>query len=161
MQKGAQFSDCRKYRYTLWRTWREGDGHVMFIGLNPSTADEIKDDPTVRRCVGFAKAWGFGGIHMLNLFAFRATNPKDLFKADDPIGKENDDFLKMYLDPPGLNIACWGVLGKYLNRGERVIEWLGRENLSCFGLTKNNQPLHPLYLKRDTKTSGLSLFMSN
>ncbi len=158
MDKGAQFSDCRRYRYALWRTWQEGESHVMFIGLNPSTADETKDDPTIRRCIGYAKAWGFGGIHMLNLFAFRATNPKDLKKANDPVGKENDSYLKMYLEPGGLNIACWGTHGSFLNRGEEVIELLNRGNLSCFDLTKNGQPKHPLYLKQDIKPIRLSLF---
>ena len=147
MKKGAQLSNCGKYRYALWRTWKE-DSHVMFIGLNPSTADKTKDDPTIRRCIGYAKAWGFGGIYMLNLFAFRATNPKELFKADNPIGNENNDYLKMYHSKEGLNIACWGSWGVYLNRGQEVIRLLGKENLSCMGVTKTGQPKHPLYLKR-------------
>lgn len=148
MKKGAQFSNCRKYRYALWRTWEE-NAHVMFIGLNPSTADETEDDPTIRRCINFAKYWGFGGIYMLNLFAFRATSPKDMMKAHDPIGSENNSYLQMYLNEAGLNIACWGNYGKYLNRGKKVIELLGRTNLSILGLTRNGQPKHPLYLKRD------------
>lgn len=151
MIKGAQFSSCRKYRYALWRTWQEGDGHVMFIGLNPSTADETEDDPTIRRCIGFAKDWDFGGIYMLNLFAFRATNPKNLKKADDPVGPENNSFLTMYHEPAGLNIACWGTHGGFMKRDQAVIGLLGRENLSCLGITAGGQPKHPLYLKRDTK----------
>lgn len=150
MKRGAQFSDCRKYRYALWRTWDE-DSHVLFIGLNPSTADENKDDPTIRRCVGFAKQWGFGGIYMLNLFAYRATNPKELFKAESPIGAENDNYLKMYFDKAGLHIACWGVWGEFMNRGDEVISLLGKDNLKCLGLTKTDLPKHPLYLKRGTE----------
>jgi len=157
MKKGAQFSECRKYRYALWRTWRE-DCHAMFIGLNPSTADETQDDPTVRRCIGFAKAWGFGGIYMLNLFAYRTTNPKELRLVEEPIGNENDGFLKMYHIKEGLTIACWGIWGTYMNRGEKVIELLGKENLSCLGLTKSGQPKHPLYLKGDTEPMSLNLF---
>lgn len=156
--KGAQFSKCRKYRYALWRTWQEDPGYVMFIGLNPSTADETEDDPTIRRCIGFAKAWGFGGIHMLNLFAFRATNPKELKKASDPIGSENNHYLKMYLDSGGLNIACWGTHGAFKDRGEAVIELLGRENLSCLDTIRYGYPKHPLYLKQDIKPIRLCLF---
>ena len=154
MKKGAQFSDCRKYRYALWRTWEE-NCHVMFIGLNPSTADEKQDDPTIRRCIGFAKDWGFGGIYMLNLFAYRATNPKEILKAENPIGDANDEYLKMYHAKEGLNIACWGTWGVYKGRGEEVIALLGKENLSCLGVTKNGQPKHPLYLKRGIEPTPL------
>ena len=158
MEKGAQFSDCRKYRYALWRTWGE-DSHVMFIGLNPSTADETQDDPTIRRCIGYAKDWGFGGIYMLNIFAYRTTNPKILRLVEDPIGRENDEYLKMYHAKEGLNIACWGIWGSHLNRGQRVIDLLGREYLSCFGLTKEGHPKHPLYLKRKIEPVALSLYL--
>lgn len=158
MIKGAQLSDCRKYRYALWRTWQGGgrhgdpaEHHVMFIGLNPSTADETQDDPTIIRCIGFAKRWGFDGIYMLNLFAYRATSPKDLMKAEDPVGPENNSFLSMYHEPAGLNIACWGAHGVFMKRDQAVIELLGRENLSCLGITNGGQPKHPLYLKLDTK----------
>lgn len=158
MDKGAQFSACRIYRYVLWRTWAQGKGHVTFIGLNPSTADENKDDPTIRRCIGFTKAWGFGGIYMLNIFAFRATNTKELKRASEPVGPKNDEFLKMYLDPIGLNIACWGTLGAYRHRGYYVTSLLGKDNLSCLGMTQNGQPRHPLYLKRDIEPETLSIF---
>ncbi|MHC4397425.1 MAG: DUF1643 domain-containing protein [Planctomycetota bacterium] len=160
MIKGAQFSKCRQYRYALWRTWQEGDGHVTFIGLNPSTADETEDDPTIRRCIGFAKRWGFGGINMVNLFAFRTTDPNNLKKVDDPVGDQNDRFLSMYCDPVGLNVACWGSRGAFIDRGKKVIELLGTENLSCFGLTKNVQPRHPLYLKKDSELVQMSLYQT-
>ena len=150
MIAGAQFSKCRKYRYALWRTWQEGDGHVTFIGLNPSMADETKDDPTIRRCIGFAKSWGFGGINMLNLFAFAATDPNVLKKVDDPVGDQNDSFLMRYCDAAGLNVACWGTRGAFMERGKKVIELLGAESLSCFGLTSGGHPKHPLYLKKET-----------
>lgn len=157
MQKGAQFSDCRTYRYALWRRWRE-DSHVMFIGLNPSTADETQDDPTIRRCIGFAKAWGFGGLYMLNLFAYRATSPKDLKKAANPTGPENDNYLSMYLHKEGLNIACWGNHGRYLNRAAEVISLLGESNLSVLGMTKMGQPKHPLYIKGSTQLEAMCLY---
>ena len=157
MEKGAQFSDCRTYRYALWRTWEPGNGHVMFIGLNPSTADETEDDPTIRRCIGFAKDLGYGGLDVLNLFAFRATNPKELMKAENPIGDKNNHFLQMYFDPTGFNIACWGTRGAYKDRGRKVIDMLGEDGLHCFGLTKNGQPKHPLYLSKKTELVEMSL----
>jgi hypothetical protein len=121
----------------------------MFIGLNPSTADETQDDPTIRRCIGYAKAWGFGGIYMLNLFAYRTTDPAKLALVHDPIGPKNDEFLQMYLTPAGLNIACWGNGGKLMNRGRVVVELLGKDNLACLGTTKSGEPKHPLYQKKD------------
>ncbi len=132
-----------------------GDGHVTFIGLNPSTADETKDDPTIRRCIGFAKSWGFGGINMLNLFAYRSTDPNKLKVVVDPVGPENDVFLSMYCDVIGLNVVCWGTRGGFMDRGEKVIALLGRECLSCFGFTNGGHPKHPLYLKRDTSVISL------
>jgi hypothetical protein len=130
----------------------------MFIGLNPSTADEAQDDPTIRRCIGFAKTWGFGGIYMLNLFAYRATNPKEIRLVEEPIGGKNDDYLKGYFAKKGLNIACWGIWGTFMNRGDEVINMLGKANLSCLGMTKIGQPKHPLYLKGDTVPTSMTLF---
>ena len=160
MENGAQFSCDRRYRYALWRTWEQGNGHVLFIGLNPSTADENKDDPTIRRCIGFAKDLGFGGINMLNIFAFRATNPKELMKVKEPIGEKNNHYLNMYCDSIGLNVACWGVRGTYMNRGQEVLDLLGIGCLHCFGFTKNVQPKHPLYLKKDTELVEMSLYQT-
>ena len=93
LKTGAIFSGCRTYRYTLWRSWDRDKGDVMFIGLNPSTADETLNDPTVRRCINYAKSWGYGGIYMANMFAFRATDPKEMKQAKDPIGYRNDFWL--------------------------------------------------------------------
>lgn len=158
MDNGAQFSPDRIYRYALWRTWETGNGHILFIGLNPSTADETKDDPTIRRCIGFAKNLGYGGIYMLNIFAYRATNPKVLRKAEKPVGEKNNHFLQMYFDPIGFNIACWGMWGEYLNRGREVINMLGEAGLHCFGLTKNGQPRHPLYLRTNAELLEMQMF---
>lgn len=155
MIKGAILSTGRKYRYVLWRNWDTGSGNVMFVGLNPSTADETEDDPTIRRCIGYARDWGFGGIYMLNLFAYRATKPKILNGVEYPIGPMNDKFLEKYHKLARLSIACWGNHGAYHNRGRDVIEKLGAENLSCLGVTQEGQPRHPLYLKRGLKPSGM------
>ncbi len=79
MKSDAELSKCRAYRYALWRTWDESKPFAMFVGLNPSTADELEDDPTIRRCINFSKLWGYGGLCMVNLFAYRATDPTALF----------------------------------------------------------------------------------
>ena len=151
MQKGAQFSPDRIYRYALWRTWDEDKGLLLVIGLNPSTADENVDDPTIRRCVDFAHRWGFGGLYMLNLFAFRATDPKELLDTPDPVGPENDEFLRMYSRSAGDVMAAWGTHGVWFTRGARVCELLGKESLFVLGLTQNGQPRHPLYMPRVTR----------
>ena len=116
----ATFSECRRYRYSLSRVWEWSDFQAVFVGLNPSTADESNDDPTIRRCIGFAKDWGFGGILMLNLFAFRATKPEDMKLADDPVGPDNDKTLRHWLDQYQ-GLACWGNHGSHLNRGIEII----------------------------------------
>ena len=93
LKTDAIFSVCRKYRYALWRSWDESKPYVMIIGLNPSTADETKDDPTITRCINFAKSWGYGGVCVTNLFAYRATVPSDMKASNEPIGTENDAWL--------------------------------------------------------------------
>lgn len=154
---GAQFSEDRVYRYALWRIWDEEKAHIMFIGLNPSTADEQNDDPTIRRCIGFARGWGYGGIYMLNLFAYRATNPKEMKEAADPVGPENDHFLEMYAESTGKIVAVWGSPGAYKGRGYDVNQMLAalEINVWCFGMTKNDEPRHPLYLPKSTELEVL------
>lgn len=147
---GAKFSSCRAYRYSLWRTWGPivNDSQVVvFIGLNPSTADETTDDPTIRRCIGFAKRWGYGGIVMTNLFAFRATDPKAMKAAAAPVGPMNDSVLIEEADKAGLVVAAWGTHGTHNRRAEAVRSFL--KGLHHLGLTKDGHPRHPLYLKGD------------
>lgn len=152
--KSAVFSPCRKYRYALYRTWDERLASCMFVGLNPSTADETKNDPTIRRCINFAKRWGCGGLIMANLFAFRATKPEDMKAAADPVGPENDRWLIQLHNAAGLVIAAWGRDGVFRERGAKVLAMLRRNrdggDIGCFGLTENKQPKHPLYIKGDT-----------
>ena len=93
MDKGAFFSNCKKYRYTLWRIWDKNKPYAVFIGLNPSVADATIDDPTIRRCIKYAKDWNLGGLYMLNLFSYIATNPKEMKNNKYPIGKLNDEWL--------------------------------------------------------------------
>ena len=149
MTRQTILSDDRVYRYSLWREWIGGEGYVMFIGLNPSTADETLDDPTIRRCVGFAKAWGFSALCMANLFAFRATKPKVMKQASDPVGKDNDKWLRHLCDGASLVIAAWGTDGSYLARDRKVCNLLGA--MDCLGVTKDGYPRHPLYLRADVE----------
>jgi len=147
---GAIFSECRTWRYSLWRIWPLlSDRRLVFIGLNPSTADEVDNDPTIRRCIGFAWRHGYGGVVMLNLFAFRATRPRDMKRAIDPVGPHNDCIIKLYIDKRHDIVAAWGQNGSYKNRDKAVMEMI--PELFCLGLTKEDRPRHPLYLKNDTR----------
>jgi hypothetical protein len=153
---GATFSEDRSHRWSLWRRWEAGCslGRMLpFIGLNPSTADESLDDPTVRRCISFAHAWNYGGMVMLNIFAFRATDPKDMKSAAHPIGPSNDHALLEVSKACGRVICCWGTHGAYMNRGEEVVHLLGKKDIPFFhlGLTKDGHPKHPLYLLASTQ----------
>lgn len=163
---GALFSPDRVYRYALAR-WTENelipDGHVgrhvLFVCLNPSTADEVVNDPTVRRCLGFAERWGYERLVVCNIFAFRATNPKALYKAGDPIGPENDRHIKIEAKQADLVVCAWGAHGLWHPRGGPVtrqqevlflLEQAGAEP-HVLGLTKLGAPKHPLYLRGDTQ----------
>lgn len=145
----AVFSSCRKHRYSLWRTWDRKLPKVLFIGLNPSTADEIQDDPTIRRCIRYARDWGYGGYIMGNIFAYRSTDPAKLKIVKDPIGKKNNYWLKKLYSEAEITIAAWGNHGDYLNRGEDVANLF--KTLYCLKKTKSGQPSHPLYLPAKLK----------
>lgn len=121
----------------------------MFIGLNPSTADEKNDDPTIRRCIGFAQNWGFDALCMTNLFAFRATNPGDMLSQADPIGEDNNKTLCDLAKDASLIVAAWGTNGSYLGRDAYVKGMI--PGLHCLQLTKEGHPGHPLYLPRTVK----------
>lgn len=144
----AVFSPCRRYRYELWRRWAKGPA-VAFVCLNPSTADETQDDPTVRRCINYAKAWGFGAFCMLNLFAYRATDPAEMKRQADPIGPANDRAIFAVCNWVNLVVAAWGVHGTHQDRHRWAIKNLA--NLHHLGLTKDGHPRHPLYLQKDLK----------
>jgi hypothetical protein len=147
----ATFSRCRRYRYTLWRQWHRVDSahckYAMFIGLNPSTADEVRDDPTVRRCIGFAKAWGFDALCMTNLFAYRATDPQEMLAQADPVGPRNNRHLVDAAARAQIVVAAWGAHGIHRRRAARVTAMLPA--LHYLTLTKAGQPGHPLYLRSD------------
>ncbi len=147
--KRTIFGPDRLFRYALWRKWDDKSlEFVQFVGLNPSTANEIDNDPTIRRCIAFAKFWGYGALSMTNLFAFRATDPAKLRTCRDPIGPKNDEHLLAVATHANAIIAAWGTRGGLLNRDEKVIRLIG--NLQCFGVTRDGHPKHPLYLPKTT-----------
>lgn len=146
MHKDAVLSPCWKYRYSLIRRWGTGP-HVVFIGLNPSTADARLDDPTIRRCMVFAEDWGFSAIRMLNLFAYRATKPEDMLAATDPVGPFTDRLLMAHTEGAGAIVAAWGIHGVHQGRDEQVKEMF-KGRLSYLRLTKEGHPGHPLYLPK-------------
>jgi hypothetical protein len=143
------FSPCRTYRYTLWRKWdMYNPTYAMFIGLNPSTADEVQDDPTIRRCIGFAKAWGYGALCMTNAFAFRTTYPSIMKSYPFPVGPDNNHWIFEMAKEAGIVIAAWGIDGAHLGREAEIIRII--KNLHCLGTTKKGFPKHPLWLRKET-----------
>jgi len=147
------FSPCRQWRYTLSRIWDSQKPMAQFICLNPSTADEIQDDPTVRRCINYARDWGYGGLVMTNIFAYRATDPKQMMAVPDPVGPLNDLYIYEVAIRAGIVVAAWGVRGPFLSRGKGVLELLAGLPVYCLRKTKEGHPGHPLYLRRDLKPS--------
>lgn len=155
IKRGVNLSADGLYRYRLWRSWDQYAPHMVFIMLNPSTADAEVDDPTIRRCMGFAKREACGGIDVINLYALRATKPIHLLDHPDPEGPENDETWEQVLTaadgPIGPVVAAWGAsrpkkvaYSKALNsRAVQMLEW------KCLGLTSHHAPRHPLYVKAD------------
>lgn len=144
----AVYSDCEKYRYSLTRTWDAEARRVLFVMLNPSTATEVQNDPTVERCERRARHLGYGGFQVTNIFAWRATDPKDMRAAADPVGPRNDETLRTGVAWADEIIAAWGVHGAHLDRGPAVaalLHGLGKP-LFHLGLSKDGHPRHPLYL---------------
>ena len=150
MQKGAIFSLCRTWRYTLWRIWSPSKPACQFIGLNPSTATEEEDDTTVRRCIRYAADWGYGALIMTNIFGYRSTDPKGLMDIEDPVGPENDFHLAETSRAAGIVIAAWGNHDSLYNRCQKIHEMIEKP-LHCVAVTKTGQPGHPLYLKKNLK----------
>ena len=149
LQSSALFSACKRYRYNLRRSWDHSLGTVLFIGLNPSTADAKKDDPTIRRCIRFARTWGYGSLIMANLFAYRSTKPAALRRVKDPVGPRNNWWLTRLAKQADLVIAAWGIHGSLLSRDIAVKR--KNRNLYCLGKTDAGHPRHPLYLPATTK----------
>jgi len=158
MDKSAYISKCKKYRYWLYRSWDKNKKICAFIMLNPSTADGKVDDPTIRKCIMYAERLGYGSLYVVNLFAFRATNKKEIMKVDNPVGPENDKNILEIAKKSNIIIAAWGEYGKYLDRSSVVLNELYRKGYKvfCLKLTKCNEPYHPLYLKKDLSLISLN-----
>jgi hypothetical protein len=151
-QKGAVISEDGKYRYQLWRIWDESKPLILFMMLNPSTADADKDGLSIRRCINFAKDWGAGGFYVGNLCAFRSSNPKDLLKESDPIG-ENTHHIAEMVKKTMLVVCAWGnspVVKKIFTKGnEMIIFNYLQANLFYIELSQDGTPKHPLYLRKE------------
>lgn len=150
---GAVFSPCGRYRYKLWRVWDPARplGCVMFLMLNPSTATDAEDDPTIRRCSGYARSWGYGGLYVGNLFAYRATDPTELRRAADPVGPDNDRALLEMVAQCGLVVAAWSNHGARYGRRVREVLGLVERPLYCLRSLRSGHPAHPLYQRRDIR----------
>ncbi|MBL4906200.1 MAG: DUF1643 domain-containing protein [Sneathiella sp.] len=146
-ESGATFSDCKTFRYRLWRKWNNGPT-VSFLMLNPSTADENRNDPTIERCHRRAVAMGFGALDVINIFSFRATDPKDLKKATDPVGPETNTILLESARSADMTICAWGSHGDHKNRDREVRHLLKSNDIDVhfLTLTSKGQPGHPLYI---------------
>ena len=144
MRMEAIISDCKKYRYSLLREWDQSKPKVLFIMLNPSWADSEKNDPTTTRCINYAFNWGYGGMFIGNIFAYRARDPKILLRASDPVGPMNDYYLREMQRECDMIIAAWGnepILKKIPFSINAI------KSLFILDLTKSGTPRHPLYLK--------------
>lgn len=151
LHRSAVLSDCERYRYLLMRSWNEACVDMVCILCNPSTADALKDDPTIRVLMGMARRRGFGGIRVVNLFAFRATDPAEIHRASDPVGPENDDYIRRMIRCSDRDVLCaWGDIGA----GERAravlaqVRELGRRPVAV-RLSKAGNPVHPLRQRLD------------
>lgn len=181
IEKDAVLSKCGKYRYRLRRRW-DSSPVVVFAMLNPSTADHEKDDPTIRKCVGFAKHWGFGAIEIINLFAIRSSSPDDVMKASDPVGENNWVHVQRCLTSsydenmewegtvlagerlvryPLWVICAWGAHGRHMGQDQEFLGWVDQTGvdtqLRCLGLTKKGLPRHPLYVPYTQEPDMLEL----
>lgn len=145
MRSHAEVSEDGVYRYHLRRRWG-GAGSLTWILLNPSTADGTINDPTIRRLLAFSRAWGYGGLVVVNLFALRATNPQELARHPNPVGPDNDDWIRAATSGVPMVLLAWGAHGFATERAEYVRSMLGETRACCLGVTKHGHPRHPLYV---------------
>jgi hypothetical protein len=155
VRRGAVISECGKFRYRLWREWDSDLPTCCFICLNPSKADANVDDPTIRRCVSFARREGCGRLEVINLYAFRATDPNDLKNAGFPIGAKNDTWIDEICNNANKIVLAWGGISKQvMARADQISRdiWAGFPETQtwCLGKTKGGQPRHPLMLAANT-----------
>lgn len=153
---GAVFDETRRYRYSLWRRFESGcdvSRMAIWICLNPSTANEVDNDPTVSRCIAFSKRWRYGGYVMLNAFAWRETDRFLMLKVPTPTGDRNNEAIRWFAGCGGIIIAAWGNEGRHQRRSEWLRTELREYLVHHMGLTKLGEPRHPLYLRSDTQPS--------
>lgn len=152
LERDARISDCGKYRYLLRRTWDHAKPRTLIVMLNPSTADAEIDDATIRSCIRLSKGLGYGSFEVVNLFAFRATDPAELQRADDPIGPLNDDVIEAAICRCDIAICAWGAhpMGGNRSGSIRALIRGHRPAVFCLGTTKSGAPKHPLYIKSGT-----------
>lgn len=151
---GASFSECGRYRYFLFRVWDECRPGIVWIMLNPSTADENVLDPTLTRCMNYSKAWGFGAMEVVNLFALRSTDPKRLRdKAIDPVGPLNDRSIAITVHAAPMVVCAWGANEFARHRASDVARMLKSRGIDPYALRvlKSGAPAHPLYQKSDLR----------
>ena len=147
-ESGAVFSSCRRWRYLLWRRWDASMPVANFLMLNPSTADEVKLDPTCSRARDYAERWGYGALIVTNIFSFRNTNPEKMKAAKDPIGPGNDAAIVKAARESAIVVCAWGNHGAFNERSKQVLKKL-KENkieLHALRINANGEPAHPLYL---------------
>ncbi len=147
--ENTRFSKDRTHRYTLYRHWGDQNNYCVFIGMNPSGADEAAVDRTVNRCINFAQDWGFGALYMLNAFGLRATLPAELLISADPVGPDNNYWIGEIVQQAARVVVAWGKEGGARGRGEEVEQLLldrcTADRVFCFGRNKDGSPKHPLY----------------
>lgn len=153
MFKNAILDKTRKYRYVLSRQWGANNKNLVnFVLLNPSTADENKDDQTIRRCINLTKSWGYDGFYVTNLFAFRTRHLKILLSSADPIGEENDKYIREIAKKSKIVVIAWGTHGNFLHRDEVVLKLITSIKAPYYlEKTKYGHPKHPLTIKRTAK----------
>jgi hypothetical protein len=160
MERDALFDATGDYRYLLRRTWDAGGPLIVFVMLNPSTADGSRDDPTIRRCMGLARSWGFGRLEVVNLFGFRTPYPRTLTTVPAPVGPENDAHVFGAVARGEAVVAAWGNAGALLGWGPAMLPHLARAAripLQCLGLTRAGHPRHPLYADNGIRTTHIPL----
>lgn len=151
--KGAIFSDDGRYRYALWRVWKQSPKLLMFIGLNPSKANQWFNDPTITRLVVRADKDGFGGLLAANLYAMVSTNPNDLLTRENPVGNDTDDYLKQMIDMSDKVLCAWGTFPAAKARAEIVLKMVSAPH--CLGTNRDGTPKHPLYIPYDQKIMAI------
>ena len=145
-ETGAEFSPCRRWRYLLWRCWDPSKPVANFLMLNPSTADELKLDPSCTRARNYAERWGYGALVVTNIFGWRATDPEEMKSAGNPIGPGNDRAIVKAAKQAKLVVCAWGNHAEHLGRGEQVLRLLTGVRLHALRLNSSGHPAHPLYL---------------